>query len=136
MVALIALWPIPCFAQDGIGAPLPLGSSPRDRAVAEGLMNHYVVNTADGRFEAHGDAMLRRLRAELRAIDSVRQISRGEAFGGSLKDAVTGPFRGGEWIDYPPRRGPQGGIARARRPPRPGQGNLDQHPQHLRGQFG
>lgn len=57
-------------------------------------MNHYVVNTADGRFEAHGDAMLRRLKAELRAINSVRQISRGEAFGGSLKDAVTGPFRG------------------------------------------
>ncbi len=94
LAALLILWPIPCCAQGGVSAPLPLGSSPRDRAIAEGLMNHYVVNTMDGRFEAHGDAMLRRLKAERRAIGSVRQISRGEAFGGSLKDAVTGPFRG------------------------------------------
>lgn len=74
--------------------PLPLGSSPRDRAVAEGLMNHYVIDTQYGRLEAHGDAMVRRLRAELRAIESLRQISRTEAFGGSLKKAVIGPFRG------------------------------------------
>jgi hypothetical protein len=71
--------------------------------VAESLMNHYVVKSPHGRFEAHGDAMLRRLRAELRAIDSLRQTSRSEAFGGSLKNAVTGPFEGARALVTQPR---------------------------------
>jgi hypothetical protein len=94
-LAFLLLAPAPGWTQSpGPGAPPALGKSPRDRAVADSLMNHYVVKSPHGRFEAHGDAMLRRLRAELRAIDSLRQTSRGAAFGGALKNAVTGPFEG------------------------------------------
>jgi hypothetical protein len=57
-------------------------------------MNHYQISTEYGRFEVHGDAMLRRLRAELRAIDTLHHMSRGTTFGESLKEAVTGPFHG------------------------------------------
>ena len=58
-LAFLLLAPAPGRAQSpGSGAPPALGKSPRDRAVADSLMNHYVVKSPYGRFEAHGDAML------------------------------------------------------------------------------
>jgi hypothetical protein len=74
--------------------PHPLGASPRDAPLAQALMNHYQVKTEFGSFEVHSDAMLRRLRSEQRAIASLREVSRAEAFGDSLTDAVVRPFQG------------------------------------------
>jgi len=64
------------------------------RIVSFGFTNRYTIYSHFGKFEAHGDEMLRTRQQEIRAIESLREIKRTKAFGDAVKKAVKSPIKG------------------------------------------
>ncbi|MEE9176315.1 MAG: hypothetical protein V3U19_09110 [Thermodesulfobacteriota bacterium] len=64
------------------------------RVVSFGFTNRYTIYSHFGKFEAHGDEMLRTRQQEIRAIESLREIKRTKAFGDAVKKAVKSPIKG------------------------------------------
>jgi hypothetical protein len=81
-------------AADRLPAELLTGEHHRvdDRVVSDGFMNHFVVHSDFGDFEAESERMLGVRVREVYAIARLRELSRGDAFAGALKRAVTAPI--------------------------------------------
>ncbi len=63
-----------------------------ERVENDGYMNHYRIESSFGEFAAGSDLMLRVRVQEIRAIASLREVSRTEAFAKSILRAVTNPL--------------------------------------------
>ncbi len=64
------------------------------RVVSFGLNNRYTIYSHFGKFEANGEDMLRIREQEIKAIESLREIKKSEAFGEAVKKAVKSPIKG------------------------------------------
>ena len=63
------------------------------KVVSFGFTNRYTIYSHFGKFEAHGDEMLRIRQQEIKAIESLREIKKSKAFGEAVKKAVKSPIK-------------------------------------------
>jgi hypothetical protein len=74
----------------------------QEKVASYGYMHQYTVDSQFGAFEVTGDAALRKLLKEIRAIGLLKQIGQTDAFGASLKEAAKKPVAfGANLIEEP-----------------------------------
>jgi hypothetical protein len=86
-----------------------------DRVVNDGFMNHFVIRSDFGDFEAGSERMLGTRVREVYAIAKLRELSRTDAFAGALKRAALAPVNAVEQVvDQPVEtlKGIPGGVTR------------------------
>ena len=63
------------------------------RVVSYGLNNRYTINSHFGKFEANGEDMLRIREHEIKAIGSLREIKKTDAFKAAFKKSATSSLK-------------------------------------------
>jgi len=104
-------------ARDRVPADVLTGAHHRidDRVENDGFMNHFVVHSDFGEFEAPSERMLATRVREVYAIAKLRELSQTDAFSSALKKAATAPVDAVEKIvDEPVEtlKGIPGGVTR------------------------
>ena len=82
----------------------------------DGFMNHYVVDSDYGQFEAYGNPALAKLIQEIGALDQLEEVSKSEVFRDSVKKSATGQVEAvKEFADKPVEtvKGVPGGLKRS-----------------------
>ena len=82
----------------------------------DGFMNHYVVDSDYGQFQAYGNPALAKLVQEIGALDQLEEVSKSEVFRDSVKKSATGQVEAvKEFADKPVEtvKGVPGGLKRS-----------------------